>query len=95
MEIEQILAELREAVRGIQIRRLEKTDLAEDDFRWFITGNGLSGELQIESCEGNAPFRIEYDWAKRGWTVPEAADVAPLVQSLIEKRREKTSQPQD
>ena len=88
MEMNRILDEVRSTVPGVQIKRMESTHPSDDAFLWFITGDGLNGELQIESCEGNGPFRIEYDWSKRGWTIPKAEDVAPMVQSLIQKRRE-------
>ena len=89
MEIESIIQELTSSVQDIRIQRLKKIHPGDDDFLWFITGKGLNGELQIGSCQGNAPFRIEYDWSKRGWTMLHAKDVVPKVQALIKKRREK------
>ena len=90
MEMERIIRDLTATVPKIAITRLQKTHPADDDFLWFITGDGLNGEIQIEFCEGNAPFRIEYDWSKRGWTILHAEDVVPMVMSLIQKRRERT-----
>jgi len=90
MEMDHILAQIKQTIPDIQIKRLEVTHPADDDFLWFITGDGLNGELQIESCEGDGPFRIEYDWSTSGWTIPKAEDVVSMVQSLIDKRRKAT-----
>jgi len=89
MEMDGIIDELKRLVPEIKVERLKKTNPGDDDGLWFITVADIKGELQIEAADGNAPFLIECTWSKRSWILRRAEDVARIVQSMIQKKRDR------
>ena len=87
MNIDRIIQELIKQNPAIRIERLRKSNPGDDDGLWFITDNGIKGEIQIESPDGESPFTIECDWSNRRLILRHGEDVPRIVASMINKRK--------
>ena len=57
--IEQLVAALKSAIPGIQVRQLRVAHPGDDDGLWFVTHPDCSVEINLESHDGEFPFLIE------------------------------------
>jgi hypothetical protein len=83
MEIDQILADVRELVPDVEITQYKQSWPGDDDGLWFFRLPSSDNEVQIESWNGTCPFIVESgktDEADTGTTVP---DVVAKVVSLL------------
>jgi hypothetical protein len=60
-DIERVIQELRDRYPAIAVEQLKVRHTADDDGLWFFTHPAGTGEVQIESSTGAAPFLIESD----------------------------------
>jgi tRNA U34 2-thiouridine synthase MnmA/TrmU len=90
MNIDDIIGELNKQTPTIRIEQQKKSKPGDDDGIWFITVDGLEGEIQIESPDGEPPFMIECDWSNRRLILRHGEDVPRIIASMIKKRKETT-----
>jgi hypothetical protein len=66
----------------IQIDQLQVTHPADDDGLWFLKLPNMSGEIQLESADGNCPFLIEFDGSTKRLHGRTVDDVVAKVRLL-------------
>ena len=57
--VEQLIAAIKAALPGVQVKQLQTSLPADDDGLWFVTHPTADVEVNLESSTGEFPFLIE------------------------------------
>lgn len=89
-DIVAIITRLKNVHADLNVTQLAATHLSDDDGIWFIKSTNFSGEIQLESSNGECPFLIESDLNEKRQTACTIDDTIEIVEGLIKLGAEKS-----